>query len=266
MYYPTGERNFLRVVPPDQFQGAADAILAKRLQLRSVYVLRVDDPYGAVLASAFRTAARNLDLEIAGSVTWNPTAKGYARIADTVRKSGADGAFLGGTVYEGGAGLVRALRQRLGSRFTIIGGDGFHPIPNLLAETGPAAHGMYVSVTGVPLDELPPSGAEFVEAFASGRRGKATGPYTVEAAQAAEVALDAIARSDGTRTSVLREVRTMEVGDGILGSFRFDGNGDIAPAPVAIYRVTGAPGEGVFSQFRGAVVDQVIHVHEGVLD
>ena len=37
----------------------------------------------------------------------------------------------------------------------------------------------------------------------------------------------AIARSDGTRASVLRELRESEANDGILGSFRFDANGDM---------------------------------------
>ena len=49
------------------------------------------------------------------------------------------------------------------------------------------------------------------------------------AAQAAEVVLAAIARSDGTRAAVLRELRASRVRDGILGTFRFDGNGDITP-------------------------------------
>jgi branched-chain amino acid transport system substrate-binding protein len=265
VYFPTGVRSFFRVVPPDQFQGAAHAMLAKRLPLRSVYVLHDGGPYGTVLADAFRAAARKLDLRIAGTGTWDPRAKSYAALADRVLRSGADGAFLGGVLFEGGAGVVRALRERLGSRFTIMGGDGFHPIPELLEETGPAAQRMYVSVTGLPLDELAPAGVDFVQDFAKGRRGLATGPYTVEAAQAAEVVLDAIARSNGTRASVLKEVRRTEVGSGILGGFRFDRNGDISPAPVTIYRVTGATQPGVFSQFEGAVVDQVIRVPERLL-
>ena len=81
---------------------------------------------------------------------------------------------------------------------------------------------------------------------------------TLEAAQATEVVLQAIARSDGTRASVLRELRALEVEDGILGSFRFDRNGDITPSPVTIYRVTGKTGPG--SLMEGGVVDRVIRV------
>ena len=50
--------------------------------------------------------------------------------------------------------------------------------------------------------------------------------------------LAAIAGSDGTRASVLARLRASTVRDGILGSFRFDRNGDMTPAGVAILRFT----------------------------
>jgi hypothetical protein len=52
-------------------------------------------------------------------------------------------------------------------------------------------------------------------------------------------ALDAIARSDGTRASVVEEIFRTKVTSGILGSFSFDRYGDIVPAPVGIYRYEG---------------------------
>ena len=48
--------------------------------------------------------------------------------------------------------------------------------------------------------------------------------------------LDAIARSDGTRGSVVKELFATKVENGILGSFSFDRFGDIVPAPVGVYR------------------------------
>ena len=74
--------------------------------------------------------------------------------------------------------------------------------------------------------------------------------------------LQAIARSDGTRASVLRELRATEVKDGILGDFRFDRYGDITPAKITIFRVTGStpPGLSLPSHLEGAVVDRVVRV------
>ena len=49
--------------------------------------------------------------------------------------------------------------------------------------------------------------------------------------------LDAIARSDGTRASVTREVFRTRVEDGILGDIRFDRNGDLVDAPFTFFRI-----------------------------
>lgn len=85
--------------------------------------------------------------------------------------------------------------------------------------------------------------------------------YIPEAAQAAEALLAAIARSDGTRASVNLELRQLRVENGILGSFRFDRNGDIDPAKFTIFRITGKPNpDPNLSAFDGAVVDRIVRV------
>ena len=50
--------------------------------------------------------------------------------------------------------------------------------------------------------------------------------------------------------------------DGILGTFRFDPNGDIRPASIPILRITGAtpPGESLPPDFQGATLDHVVQV------
>ena len=59
--YPTGTRSFFRVIPTDSAQGAANAVLARRLGLRSVYVIHDGDLlFGLPRAIYFRTAARKL--------------------------------------------------------------------------------------------------------------------------------------------------------------------------------------------------------------
>jgi hypothetical protein len=52
------------------------------------------------------------------------------------------------------------------------------------------------------------------------------------------------------------------VNDGILGSFRFDTNGDITTASIPILRITGAtpPGAGLPPDFQGATLDRVVQV------
>ena len=120
----------------------------------------------------------------------------------------------------------------------LIASDGFGGFEGLLAAAGSAATGLYVGQYGVPNSKLPAQGKQFLESFEAARNGD-VGPDFMAAygAQAAEILLDAIARSDGTRSSVTRELFRARVEDGILGNIRFDENGDLVEAPVTIFRV-----------------------------
>jgi len=258
--YPTGVRNYVRLVPPDDLQGAADAVLAKRLGLRSIYLL--DDQVG------FGKTARRLGLRVAGSgFVPPPDRRRYSALASRIARSGADGVFFGARAlpYFGSDKLIQALRARLGPRFPLIAIDQEAPIPDMLKVVGPSLVGMYMSFGG--LVELGSQGRAFQRAFGAAP-GRGTTPssaddqYVADTAQAAELVLQAIARSDGTRASVLRELRAARVKDGILGSFHFDRNGDMTPARVTIFRVTGATPRRshLIRDFQGAVVDRVISI------
>jgi len=65
-YYPTGKRNYARVVAADDYQGAADAILAKSLGVKKVYILNDKEAYGLGVATNFKNAAKKLGLSVAG--------------------------------------------------------------------------------------------------------------------------------------------------------------------------------------------------------
>jgi branched-chain amino acid transport system substrate-binding protein len=97
---------------------------------------------------------------------------------------------------------------------------------------------MTVSVAGLPNEKLGEAGKKFVDDFQA-ETGKAPDPYSVYAAQAAEVLLAAIERSDGTRASVAEELFNTDIENGILGTFKIDENGDTTSNPVTIYKIKG---------------------------
>ena len=76
-------------------------------------------------------------------------------------------------------------------------------------------------------------------------------PQAVYAAQAAEVLLAAIARSDGSRAGVTRAVAATQLGSGLLGPIRFD-RGDLEGAPITILRVTRPGSDRTVAQTDGA--------------
>jgi DNA-binding SARP family transcriptional activator/ABC-type branched-subunit amino acid transport system substrate-binding protein/streptogramin lyase len=251
--YPSGERNFFRIAAADHLQAVAGAQLVEELGARRLFVLTDGDPY---FRTDVATAARNLGLEVVGSTKWSAEARSYERLARRIARARADAVFIGGFLYLNGGALVRDLRARLGPDVALVAPDRFGPVADLIEAAGPAARGMYLSVYGVPNGELPPPGKRFLEEFEATPAGEPSPSWSAAyAAQAAEILLDAIARSDGTRSSVVRELHETTVEDGILGDIRFDENGDLVEGPFTIFRVVG---KGHPGPEPGAVVDRVI--------
>ena len=237
-YYPTGKRNYARVVWNDQFQGAANARLAKEQGLQKVYVLTDKETYGNGIANLFVRYAKKLGIEtVPGApVAWDKNATSYDAIASKIKSSGADGIFLGGIVCNNGGKLIKDLRAGVGPDVQIIGPDGWTPISATIQGAGEASEGMYITQPGLPADQLKGAGKTFVDEFTA-ENGKAPNPYTAYAAQAAEVLLDSIKDSDGTRASVSEKLFNRDVKDGILGNFTIDENGDTTLGIVSVYQI-----------------------------
>ena len=236
-YYPTGKRNYARVVAADDYQGAADAILAKSLAIKKVYILNDKEAYGLGVATNFRNAAKKLGVTIAGFTAWDGKASSYEALAVKIKASGAQGVFLGGLICENGGKLIKDIVAGAPG-VKVLAPDGFTPISAVAQQAGSAAEGTYVSVAGLPNAALKGAGAAFVKNFTKADK-KAPDPYSVYAAQAAEVMVGAIAQSNGTRADVAKQLFKLKLPNSILGTVSFNANGDVTADPVTIYRIKG---------------------------
>jgi branched-chain amino acid transport system substrate-binding protein len=237
-YYPTGKRNYARVVWNDQFQGAAGAQLAQQLGLKKVYVLTDKETYGNGIANLFVNYAKKLNIATLPSrpEAWDKNASSYEAIASRIKASGADSVFLGGIVCNNGGKLIKDLRAGLGPNVQIFGPDGWTPISATIQGAGQASEGMYITQPGLPADQLKGEGKTFVDEFTA-EIGTAPNPYTAYAAQAAVILLDSIADSDGTRAQVSEGLFNRDVKNGILGDFKIDENGDTTLGIVSVYQI-----------------------------
>jgi branched-chain amino acid transport system substrate-binding protein len=252
--YPTGERNFVRTPANDYLSAVALARFAKEKGVKRLFLTWDRNiPYWAAFAADVRAAARHFGLDIAGTAPFNPDARNYEQLARRIASTRADGVMLAANLPPGTRALLRDLRASLGPHATLIGSDGFSG--DVFAVAGRAALGMYNSYASAANDELPAAGKQFLKDLKA-RTGKPSEFYTASAAQSAEILLDAIARSDGTRSSVTKELFNTKVESDILGNIRFDRNGDPIEAPVTIYRIVG-PGS-VGGYVDGRVVDRVV--------
>jgi branched-chain amino acid transport system substrate-binding protein len=232
-YYPAGTRNFVRLEVPDDFQGIAAALLAKQLRLRKVFVLDDAEGYGLDVAGGFEAAARNLGIPIAGSASWDGAKSNFRSVLSRVARAHPAGVLLAGVGCPGCGSLIKQLRAAL-PKAAIIVPDAFSPVPALLKLAGPAAEGMYLLQPGLAPSRYGATGQKLQRKFGTTRTGSGGAPA---AAQATEILLAALARSNGTRSSVTAHVLADRVKGGILGTFRFDRNGDMSPGPVTVYRV-----------------------------
>lgn len=257
--YPTGSRNYVRVYPTDDLQGAALALFAKERGHDRVFVLDDGDlGYGALMATGFETAATRLGLDVRGRESWNPQARDYTALANRVARSRATAVFVGGLLDTNAARVVRSLRARLGPSVDLLAPDGLTPLSLFVEQAGRDALGTFVTLAGAVPERLPPEGARFVERFGRTQVGVEIEPAAVYAAQAAHVLLDAIGRSDGTRASVVEELFRTRVRNGLLGSFGFDENGDITESPVTILRVEAGGSSKRIQSVEGGVVTRVV--------
>jgi branched-chain amino acid transport system substrate-binding protein len=238
--YPTGVRNYARVYPANDVQAAAQAMLLKSQGRHRVFVVAAArDDYATSIAVSFGHAARRLSLGVAGTAVWDDRRSSADALASRIRRSRADAVVLAGLLNNGiSAELVAHLRSTLGNHVALVGDDGFLPIPVLLRQTRGLAAGMYVTAAAAFPGNLPASGREFFRRFAAAHPEQPASGFNAYAAQAAEVLLEAIKNSDGTRQSVTAELLRVQVRDGVLGTFAFDAQGDSTRPIVTVFRVS----------------------------
>jgi len=240
-YYPAGTRNYARVAPADDYQGAFVAEFAQKQGTKKVYILNDKEAYGLGVATTFRKAAEFLGIEIAGFEAWDPKASSYEAQMKKIQGTGADAVFLGGLIDENGAQVIKDKVAVLGPNdgdVKLYLPDGF-TTQSTIDESGPAAAGSYLSVAGVPIDAFTGTAKDYIDQLTAGPLvGKAIDPYAIYGAQAAQVVLDAIAASDGSRADVIAKMFAAQVTDGLLGTFGFNENGDPTNASGAVVGFT----------------------------
>jgi branched-chain amino acid transport system substrate-binding protein len=255
--YPTGERSYARLIPPDDVQGAAAAVFALRLGAGRVYVLH-DPMLGQSFSFYFRRAAIRLGEHVAGDEAWNPKRLDAAALVRRVARANADAVYTCGLVDSGVGTVLAAVRRAIGPATPVLGCSGLLPSALLFQQAGTAARGTYVTLEGLAAVSLGPAGRAFLHDFAATQAGKPIHDSAVYAAEATEILLQAIARSDGTRASVARELLRSRVRNGLLGNFAVDAVGDAVPARTTVVQIERRSASNAIQSYDGARVVAVI--------
>ncbi len=207
MYYPSGVRNFARILAPDDLQAKAEAEFAANvLKVTRCIVLNDRSTYGVGLAAVFVQRAKDVGIDVVGEAAWDAAAGDYTTLLQGFKALKPDCVYLGGVADNNGEQLIRDKVAVFGPNdgaVKLIAPDGFLGYPSV--DVLPEAQDMYVSLSGLPADEIVRNSevaAKFVADFAA-KYGHE--PSTVDAlygAAAMQFILATVAASDGTRKGV----------------------------------------------------------------
>jgi len=241
-YYPSGTRNYARVAPSDPNQGAVDAAFMKSKGVTSVYILNDKEAYGLGVAKNFKGAATAAGIKVLGFDAYDPKAPNYQALFTKIKATTPASIFIGGLIDENSGQLINDKVNILGdnTKVKLMLPDGFTTDAVFQRSQGgtPKANGAFFSVAGVGIDQYKGAAQTFISGFKSQLAGKPVDPYAILGAQAAKVLLDAIAKSDGSRSSVIANVFKTHVTNGLIGSFSINKNGDLSGATGAALKFT----------------------------
>ena len=104
-FYPTGERNYTRVIVTDDKQGRAGAVWMRDLGVQNVYILDDQETYGAGLADQFEAAAGDLGINVLGRQGIDGDAANYRALMTQIAQTNPDAVYFGG-ITENNAGQL----------------------------------------------------------------------------------------------------------------------------------------------------------------
>lgn len=232
-YYPTGTRNFFRLLPTDELQGRADAgYTDAKLQKRKVFVVDDGTAYGTGLTKAYEDAASYYDLTLLGHASVTDKPNNSDQVAEQIRQAQPEVIFYGGSGVLGGR--LKAKIQAAGVQADFLGGSGIQS-DAFLQSAGVSAEGSYASTAGIAATGLSSRGAAFLKEYRD-RYGDGIQGSTIYGYDAMSVGLSALLNANKKdRAAILQQVSGLRNYVGATGRWSFDQNGDTSLTVFSFY-------------------------------
>ncbi len=233
VYRPSGKVNYFRVVPADDIQGRVGAVWAKKMGMKSAYVLDDRGLYGKGIADVFAVTAEEIGLKVHGHEGVDPKAQEYRSVLTKIKELDPDLVYYGGTTQTNAAQIAKDM-VAVGLRAKLMLPDGCFE-QALIQAAGPQNLNdrTFVTFGGAPPEKLVGKGAEFVQRYRE-KYGAQPEAYAVYGYVAAAACLDALARAGKKdREAVRQALAATKQTDGALGAWEFDANGDTTLATMS---------------------------------
>ncbi|HYB29678.1 MAG TPA: branched-chain amino acid ABC transporter substrate-binding protein [Solirubrobacteraceae bacterium] len=250
IYYPTGKRTYLRIVPRDTIQGQAGLVAMKQEGCTRVAVSDDKTPYGVGLATQVMLHASTYGITIAGGITpLDPTSPNFRSYASTIKAEGANCAY---TAFDppGEVELVKDINAAVPTA-KIFGGDGVCSG----GETNPKMGGFPASIAPLFFCTVAtqglttyPGGRAFLAAYKSAYGVSDPDPYSIYGYEDMQLALRTIAKlgaQGDSKSAVVAALFATKDYHGTIGTYGFDANGDTTLKSYGLYKV-GSNGNPLF--------------------
>jgi branched-chain amino acid transport system substrate-binding protein len=239
-FYPSGTRNYARIVPRDTIQGAALVALMKEEGCTQVAILNDKEVYGAGLARVVEMTAKQQGIQVTANEGFDKNASNYRSLAAGLE---ADCFFYGGVTANNGVQVYKDIAAAL-PEAKLFGPDGVAEESFADPKEGglPAdiAERTLVTVATLSPDEYPEAGQKFFSDFESEYDETNPSPYAIYGYEAASLVLDAIGRAGeqgNDRAAVLEALFATENRESVLGTYSIDDNGDTTLTDYGIYAI-----------------------------
>jgi branched-chain amino acid transport system substrate-binding protein len=249
-YYPTGTRNYLRIVPIDSIQAAADLIAMKQAGCTKVAVANDKEAYGAGLATLLGLEKAEYGVTITSNTGIDPTAPNFRSYASTIQGQGADCFFFSGIVSNGAVQITKDVHAAL-PKAKVFVPDGACTDSYTSQKKGgvPAALYPLMQCTVATQDlSAYPGGKAFLAAYKAKYGSAEPDPYAIYGYEAMKLGLQTIAglgAQGDSKSAVLKALFAIKSRSSVLGTYGFDKNGDTTLKSYGLYKVD-STGEPVF--------------------
>ena len=232
-YTVQGFKTAFRVMANDGQQGKVlGEFAAKNLGAKRIAVIDDRTAYGQGLADEFSKSAQASGAQIVAHEYTTDKAVDFTAVLTSIKGKKPDLVFYGGMDPQG-APMVKQLRA-LGLKAKFMMGDGGYT-PKLIDNAGAAAEGVYASLPGVPLDQMP-GGKEFSRRYTEQFKQpiQLYAPYCYDAVN---VMIAAMQKADSVEPAKYLSALAQTSYDGVTARITFDEKGDLKGGAITLYQI-----------------------------
>jgi len=249
-YAPTGTRTYLRIVPTDSVQAAADLLAMHEAGCTKVAIASDDEAYGTGFARLLKLQKDYYGIDIVSFGPINPDAQNYRAYAATLKNAHADCFLLAGVVSKSNVQVTKDVHLALPTAKIFGPQDMCDPAWTNPKDGGvPAAVDPLIECTQVTQSPTAyPGGKAFLAAYKARYHGSNPAPYAILGYEAMRLGVSTIAGlgNDGdSKAAVLSALFATAGRHSVLGTYGFDKTGDTTLRSVGLYKV-GSAGDPTF--------------------